>query len=258
MNLLGVRSNRGFLYNILSNDVFANGGATTGFIEQNFNDDASLVPHSLTSEQQALAAWLFYLKGAARYTNDIERTFWRNSNQAPTWFDLAVLDDKHKAGVNVVNAQEKSFSVAVVEERFDFALLELKDKELIYINAGVKTKLNFAFSNDDSVFIETHEGCVEIENTTHAPAISAESAGNGQIKASMDGGIMDVLVEVGATVAKGQTLVVLEAMKMEHAMKADTNGIIKSVLISKGDQVKGRQLLVEIESDETESEAVSA
>ena len=258
MNLLGVRSNRGFLYNILSNDVFANGGATTGFIEQNFNDDASLVPHSLTSEQQALAAWLFYLKGAARYTNDIERAFWRNSNQAPTWFDLAVLDDKHKAGVNVVNAQEKSFSVAVGEERFDFALLELKDKELVYINAGVKTKLNFAFSNDDSVFIETHEGCVEIENTTHAPAISAESAGNGQIKASMDGGIMDVLVEVGATVAKGQTLVVLEAMKMEHAMKADTNGIIKSVLISKGDQVKGRQLLVEIESDETESEAVSA
>ena len=169
-----------------------------------------------------------------------------------------MLDDKHKAGVNVVNAQEKSFSVAVGDELFEFSLLELKDKALIYINAGVKTKLNFAFSNDDSVFIETHEGCVEVENKTHAPAISAESAGNGQIKASMDGGIMDVLVEVGATVAKGQTLVVLEAMKMEHAMKADTNGIIKSVLISKGDQVKGRQLLVEIESDEIESEAIPA
>jgi geranyl-CoA carboxylase alpha subunit len=68
----------------------------------------------------------------------------------------------------------------------------------------------------------------------------------------MDGGIMDVLVDVGANVIKGQTLVVLEAMKMEHAMKSNTSGVVKSVLVGKGDQVKGRQLLVEIDSDEVE------
>ena len=254
LNLLGVRSNRGFLYNILNNDVFASGGATTGFIEKDFNDDKTLTPHPLTSKQQALAAWLFYLKGAAKYTSDTERTFWRNSNPAPTFFDLAYLDDAHSVAVNVLNSKEKTFSVAVGEETFGFTLLEMNEKNVILIDGGVKTTFNFAFANDETVFLENHEGCIQVENKTHAPAVSAEAAGNGQIKASMDGGIIDVLVEVGTQVSKGDTLVILEAMKMEHAMKADSDGVIKSIQVAKGDQVKGRQLLVEIESDEAEVE----
>jgi geranyl-CoA carboxylase alpha subunit len=254
INLLGVRSNRGFLYNILANQVFADGGATTGFIEQDFNQDETLIPHSLTLEQQALAGWLFYLKDAAKYTNDTERSFWRNSNQSPTWVDLAASDHTHSVGINVVSAKQKTFSITASDEIFDFSLIELKDNEVSYINSGIKTKLNFAFSSDQAVFLETHEGCVEVENKTHAPAVSAESIGNGQIKASMDGGIIDVLVEVGAVVTKGQTLLVLEAMKMEHGMKSNSNGVVKSVLVSKGDQVKGRQLLVEIETDEVDKD----
>ena len=74
----------------------------------------------------------------------------------------------------------------------------------------------------------------------------------------MDGGIVDVLAVVGSSVQIGDTLVVLEAMKMEHAMKADVAGVVKAVHINKGDQVKGRQLLVEVESDQPEPEAQTA
>ena len=66
IELLGVRSNRGFLFNILQHEVFANGGATTAFIESSFNNDQSLTPQPLTSHQQAIAAWLFYLKAAQK------------------------------------------------------------------------------------------------------------------------------------------------------------------------------------------------
>ena len=117
--------------------------------------------------------------------------------------------------------------------------------------------LSFAFYKN-GVYLNTHEGCVFIDDMTHAPAVSADAAGSGLIKASMDGGIIDVLVEGGQTVKKGQTLVVLEAMKMEHSMKADSDGVIKSILVSKGDQVKGRQLLVEIESESVAPEVESA
>ena len=117
--------------------------------------------------------------------------------------------------------------------------------------------LSFAFYKE-GIYLNTHDSCVFVEDKTHAPAISADSAGSGLIKASMDGGIIDVLVEGGQIVKKGQTLVVLEAMKMEHSMKADSDGVIKSILVSKGDQVKGRQLLVEIESENTETEAETA
>lgn len=254
MNLLGVRSNRGFLYNIIKHDVFARGGATTGFIEQDFNDDKTLSPHPMTAQQQALSAWILYLNSANRYSQDIERTFWRNSNPAPTWFDLEHVGEKHSVAVNVVSSTDKTFTMNVDEESIETKLVEFADKSLTYIQDGIKQTVNFAFAEDGELFLESHEGCLMIEDKTHAPVEAADGAGNGQIKASMDGGIVDVVISEGAAVSKGDTLVVLEAMKMEHAMKADVTGVVKAIHVAKGDQVKGRQLLVEVEANQAEEQ----
>lgn len=48
-------------------------------------------------------------------------------------------------------------------------------------------------------------------------------------------------------VSKGQLLLVLEAMKMEHPLKAGIEGVITRVQVNLGDQVKNRQVLVEVE-----------
>ncbi|MOA67514.1 pyruvate carboxylase subunit B [compost metagenome] len=53
----------------------------------------------------------------------------------------------------------------------------------------------------------------------------------------------------GEKVGKGQLLLVLEAMKMEHPLKAGIDGVIRRVQVSKGEQVKNRQLLVEVEAE---------
>jgi geranyl-CoA carboxylase alpha subunit len=251
IKLLGVHSNRGFLFNILQHDVFASGGATTAFIETSFHDDESLIPHPLTSMQQAMAAWLFYLKSAQSNSDVQERGFWRNSNPAPTWFDLLCVNDKHKAAVNVVNSQEKTFLLKAGDDDFNVTLNIFDDQSIRYSENGVARTLSFAFYKN-GVYLDTHEGCVFVEDITHAPAIAVDAAGSGLIKASMDGGIIDILVEDGQAVIKGQTLVVLEAMKMEHSMKSDSDGVVKSILVTKGDQVKGRQILVEIEPEKTE------
>lgn len=254
IELLGVRSNRGFLFNILKHEVFAKGDATTAFIEASFNDDESLSPRLLTSKEQALAAWLFYLKSAYGNSNVSERGFWRNSNSVPTWFDLLCENNKHKVAVNVINSQEKSFLLNVQDDELTVTLQAFEQNALRYSEQGVAKTLSFAFYQN-GVYLNTHEGCVFVEDMTHAPAESADAAGSGLIKASMDGGIIDVLVESGQVVKKGQTLVVLEAMKMEHSMKADSDGTVKSILVAKGDQVKGRQLLVEVEPEEIEETA---
>jgi geranyl-CoA carboxylase alpha subunit len=56
-----------------------------------------------------------------------------------------------------------------------------------------------------------------------------------------------VLVSEGSTVSKGQLLVVLEAMKMEHPLKAGIDGVLKRVQVKVGDQVKNRQVLLQVE-----------
>ncbi|MDV6331338.1 acetyl/propionyl/methylcrotonyl-CoA carboxylase subunit alpha [Asticcacaulis sp. 201] len=70
---------------------------------------------------------------------------------------------------------------------------------------------------------------------------------SGDIKAPMPGKLIDVFVSAGDTVEKGQKLLILGAMKIEHTMKAPKAGVIKAVHAAAGDQVGDKALLVEIE-----------
>ena len=67
------------------------------------------------------------------------------------------------------------------------------------------------------------------------------------VKAPMHGLVLDVLVEIGQAVKKGDNLLILEAMKMENIIKASGNGIVKSIKINKKDAVEKGQLLIEME-----------
>lgn len=62
----------------------------------------------------------------------------------------------------------------------------------------------------------------------------------------MPGTILDIKVAVGDTVSRGQTVVMLEAMKMENDIVASCDGKITSILVSKGDTVNSDDVLVTI------------
>ena len=64
------------------------------------------------------------------------------------------------------------------------------------------------------------------------------------VKAPMPGLVLDVLTEVGSEVQKGDTLLVLEAMKMENNIKSPTAGVVKELHCKKGDAVEKNQLML--------------
>ena len=77
------------------------------------------------------------------------------------------------------------------------------------------------------------------------PAAAAAVAVDGHaIKTPLPGVIIDVKVNVGDTVAKGQTVVVLEAMKMENNINADRDGKVTDIRVAKGDTVADGAVLV--------------
>jgi 3-methylcrotonyl-CoA carboxylase alpha subunit len=75
-------------------------------------------------------------------------------------------------------------------------------------------------------------------------------AGGDTVLAPMPGLVRDVTVSVGQTVAEGERLIVLEAMKMEHVLRAPREGVIADVTVATGDQVTAGSLMVRLE-DET-------
>lgn len=80
-----------------------------------------------------------------------------------------------------------------------------------------------------------------------APVASAPVAGSGEkVNAPMPGTVLDVKVNVGDTVSKGQVIMILEAMKMENDIVASCDGKITSVLAKKGDTVNSGDALATI------------
>jgi len=67
-----------------------------------------------------------------------------------------------------------------------------------------------------------------------------------QIKAPMPGMILEVFIEKGSQVAKGDKIIVLEAMKMENIIKSPGDGIVKSITVKKGDRVEKNQVLIDL------------
>ena len=74
----------------------------------------------------------------------------------------------------------------------------------------------------------------------------AAPAGGAQVKAPMPGTILDVKVQNGQAVKKGDVLVVLEAMKMENEIMAPCDGTVTSVNVRKGDSVETQALICTI------------
>src|SRR5690606_41189675 len=76
---------------------------------------------------------------------------------------------------------------------------------------------------------------------------SAHDLVSGGLTAPMNGSVVRVLVSPGQQVEAGSALLVLEAMKMEHSIRADQAGTVKRILFAEGDMVSEGRLLLELE-----------
>lgn len=239
--LLGVNNNKLFLQNILRNDVFGAGQANTAFIEQHFSNDPSMDQKYPSGETLARAAVLFYQQ--EKQFGSQSASSW--SKPTPQTYDYKLEFDGESKSVHL-SEDNGQFSVSCDAQTMTISMLEMSASSCVYVEGAVRESLNYAFSGA-TLFLDDGTGHFEIENVTHQPATAAGGLGSGQLKASMDGAIVSVLVSEGEAVDSGQTLVVLEAMKMEHALKAGISGKVKSIGCVVGQQVKSKQLLIEVE-----------
>jgi propionyl-CoA carboxylase alpha chain len=101
-------------------------------------------------------------------------------------------------------------------------------------------------THDDQLYVQTPRGTVELDVVPRfvEPGVVALHGG---FTAPMPGVVLDVRVEAGQEVTAGQTLIVLEAMKMEHHMNAPHDGVVAEVRVTKGQQVENGALLLVFE-----------
>jgi biotin carboxyl carrier protein len=86
-----------------------------------------------------------------------------------------------------------------------------------------------------------------VERVPKLQARGSSSGAEGSIQSPMPGKIFKIIKSEGEELKKGETILIMEAMKMEHAIKAPKDGLLKKILFQEGEQVQGQVDLVEIE-----------
>jgi geranyl-CoA carboxylase alpha subunit len=240
--LLGLQSNQRLLAGLLEHPQFAGGDFSTGFIPQYFADHACLHPETPGAHHLAIAAALFYQ--AAAQAHPAPFGGWRNNASVPLHYRIGLEDQDWPVALQAIPGEplrlqvaERSLELKIIHSDGRWATLEIE---------GVRQRHAYRLEAG-RLWLFTRPGSLRFVDRTQAQVTGQASVSSGTLKAPMDGAIVDVLVNEGSQVTKGQLLVVLEAMKMEHPLKSGIDGVLKRLQVKVGDQVKNRQILLEVE-----------
>lgn len=239
--LLGVNNNLHFLQAVLRHPRFIAGQATTAFIAEQGED--CIASDTPPPKSLARAAVLLF----ERLGNTTKRSSaWRGSAPASCVFRLARNGESYRIGLQAEGERRR---VTVADQVCDIRVVRCDDRHCLLEEEGVQRRFAYALSGEQLMFADD-QGHFLFEDISHAAAKPSGAAGTGRLQAAMDGAIVALLVSEGELVKRGQTLAVLEAMKMEHPLKAGVDGRVGAIHCREGLQVKARQLLIELSEDE--------
>ncbi|MDP2259810.1 MAG: acetyl/propionyl/methylcrotonyl-CoA carboxylase subunit alpha [Caulobacter sp.] len=213
-----VKTNSAFLARCADHPDFVHGDMDTGFIEARLDD--------LVSE---VAPSPILLSEAAFCAIDLDPP---GNEQSSAWSSLAGA-----AGFRLNAARQTRISLWRGDEEFEAERSRLPVYRRTTFSEGQR--------------IIAFEDGATFEFTTRKPVSlgeGGEAASDGAVLSPMPGKIVSVSVKAGDTVVKGQTLLVLEAMKMEHALAAPFDGVVAELSAEAGGQVSEGVVLVKLEA----------
>jgi len=100
-------------------------------------------------------------------------------------------------------------------------------------------------NHDQRIWVYDSQG--ESEHHYQKNNFSQDEEVGGSLKAPMNGTLIQLDVTVGQSVSSGDPLMIMEAMKMEHAITAPHDGVVKSITFAVGDLVGGGDILIELD-----------
>jgi geranyl-CoA carboxylase alpha subunit len=135
------------------------------------------------------------------------------------------------------------YEVQIEQRTVALELVSVSAPDVRFLVDGVVERAGFAQANE-TIWL-THGGLTLMyADTTFAPPAKGAAGSDGRLTAPIDGKIIAVHVVCGAVIAQGQTLAVLEAMKMQFVISSAVDGVVEDVACQVGQQVKARQLLI--------------
>ncbi|HCU65996.1 MAG TPA: 3-methylcrotonyl-CoA carboxylase [Rheinheimera sp.] len=239
--IAGVKTNLNFLTRLVEHPAFAKAELDTHFIEH--HQKVLFAPEQQEPTQALILAALYLLlkqQPAGTTSSPWQSAIgWRMNENASVSF---VLTQDETAKTVQITQSSDAFVVCVGDLCLTIKA-QLQQDELMANISGHQCKVRVnQYGDTVSVFIKQQRFDFDYKTTVEV-ATNDESAGS--LKAPMNGTVVAVLVSAGQEVEAGQTLLVMEAMKMEYAIKAPAAGVVNALFYAAGDLVKDGAELVD-------------
>jgi biotin carboxyl carrier protein len=152
-------------------------------------------------------------------------------NRAGNKMLIAVDDRKYE--LDVVMVEKGVYSIIYNGHSYNLELIEGETSKKYIVNSFVRT-FNVEIIDAETKYQQSRMKGLELE-------------GDRNIASPMPGKVVKIPVNVGDNVAAGQTLVIVEAMKMQSEFKASGDHVVSEILVKEGDTVNAHQLLIKLE-----------
>jgi 3-methylcrotonyl-CoA carboxylase alpha subunit len=250
IRVAGPTINAAFLLKSLSHAEFTQGSVNTGFIDQHFETLTS--SEIIAAENRIALGAIAVARHRARNAIIGVDAFspWRTArgwriNQPP--FESIVLMDGDARFDIIISRDELSISGNIARYLARYG----DDADLAVTIGGVELEgAAVIHGNAVSVFCEGETSRLQIFDILDDAESHAGDIGGDIPLAPMPGVVVAVLVKPGTMVKKGETLMVIEAMKVEHTIRASGDGVIEAVFFEPGDSVDDGEKLVDFSADE--------
>jgi 3-methylcrotonyl-CoA carboxylase alpha subunit len=256
--VVGVTTNAGLLKALCSHPAFVGGEVDTGFIERH---RATLFTKPAPAGDRAFAvatlARLLEWQDASKPAESDPWSPWNVQN------GFRLLDEGHEE----VRWKDGEREVVVIAQRLrngglrlelpegpsEARVQRLEDGRLSIglgadmFTATVVRRTALDGGIDYTLFMDGESRRLRLVDPLDVTQYEATASADSMVRAPLPGKIIDLRVKAGDTVSKGQALLVLEAMKMEHTLAAPADGTVKSLRYAVGEQVPEGAELVEFE-----------
>jgi len=254
--LFGTPNNKDFLIQCLKKQSFIDGAATTAFIAEEFSD-AELEIQPVSFADSAVA-------GTLELCLENKGYFQRSllvSSQLQNWTIASAMvsrkqyqfdDTTHDLSISPVNSSVDTYQVtdSATEQSAEIQIVSMQANTAEVLLDGVNLVAQFSRLQRGQMHCSIQGRGAFFKDLIILDGAIDEAVGGGRVIAPMHGLLLEVSVKLGDKVTKGQTLAVLEAMKMHYEIQAEIDGTVSEVTAVAGKQVSADDVLIEINANE--------
>ena len=241
LHIGGVITNRDFLVSSLRSEEFHQGLTTSDFIEK--VDPQRKIPmlgETLKLASSVAALWIQGLNRNNSKTLNQIPSGWRNSRLPKQKLSFKCLEEEATITYQIRRDGSFDLNEGSIAKIFNWR------ESGIDIEIDGQRFFSKVTKNNETIVVHMPWGDAVLEILPRFVMPGSEVQAGGLI-APMPGKVIDLKVKVGSKVKKGETLVILEAMKMEHQVKASEDGKVSKLLIRKDDQLENGALLMVVD-----------